>query len=84
MSTNLISAGWLQVPQSYAAQLKQEVAKLYKKSASAIQKIQCWPHILLVVIEGVGARFVSYRSLPTWIAKVIEAIGKVSLSFKSH
>ena len=78
MSTNLISAGWLQIPQSYAAQLKQEVAKLYKKSASAIQKIQCWPHILLVVIEGVGARFVSYRSLPTWIAKVIEAIGKVA------
>ena len=77
MSTNLISAGWLQVPQSYAAQLKQEVAKLYKKSASAIQKIQCWPHLLWVVIEGVGARFVSYRSLPTWIAKVIEAIAKV-------
>lgn len=78
MYSNLISAGWLRVQQSYSAQLKQEVAKLYKKSASAIQKIQCWPHLLWVVIEGVGARFVSYRSLPTWINKVITVICQVA------
>ena len=78
MSSNLISAGLLLMQQSYSAQLRQEAAKLYKKSISAIQKIQCWPHLLWVVIEGVGARFISYRRLPTWIAKVIEAIGKVA------
>ena len=77
MYSNLISAGLLRIQQSYAAQLKQEVAKLYKISASAIQKIQCWPHLLWVVIEGVGARFISYRRLPTWIGKVIDAIGTV-------
>ena len=78
MYSNLISAGWLQIHKSYAAQLKHEVAKLFKKSASAIEKIQCWPHIIWVVIDGLGARFVSYRSLPTWIGKVIEAIGRVA------
>ena len=78
MYSNLISAGWLQIHKSYAAQLKHEVAKLFKISANAVEKIQCWPHLLWVVIEGLGARFVSYRSLPTWIGKVIEAIGRVA------
>ena len=77
MYSNLISAGWLWMHQSYSVQLKQEVAKLFKRPASMIEKVQCWPHILLVVIDGLGARFVSYRSLPTWISKVIEAIGRV-------
>ena len=77
MYSNLISAGWLQIQKSYSAQLKQEVAKLFRRSVNTVEKIQCWPHILWVVVEGLGARFVSYRSLPTWIGKVIEAIGKV-------
>ena len=78
MYSNLISAGWLQIHKSYAAQLKHEVAKFFKRSANAVEKIQCWSHIMWVVIDGLGARFVSYRSLPTWIGKVIEAIGRVA------
>ena len=77
MFSNVISAGLFQVQQFSLAQLKQEVAKALGIDKSRIERLECWPHQLWVVITGVRARFVSYRILPSWIAKVVEAIGKV-------
>ena len=77
MFSNIINAGLFQVQQFSLAQLKQEVAKALGIDQSRIERIELWPHQLWVVITGVRARFVSYRILPSWIAKVIEAIGKV-------
>ena len=67
MFSNLISAGWLRVQQMSFDKLKQEVAAFMGIPESAIERIECWPHQLWVVITEIGARLISYRCLPSWL-----------------
>ena len=78
MFSNLISAGLCQVQKMSLAKLKQEVAALLKIPQHIIERIEFWSHQLWVAITGERARLVSYRCLPSWIAQVIGAIGRVA------
>ena len=74
---NLISTGWIEMQRRTFAQLRPEIASSLSIEPSRIERVECWPHQLWVVITGVRPRLLSYRCLPVWITQVVRAIGKV-------
>ena len=68
---SLIKAGLIKLEDFVHDQLKQEVAKLKNISVERIERLECWTNQLWIVIQGVGARWVSYRLLPSWIDSAI-------------
>ena len=74
MSSNLISIGLIEVGSFALPPLKQEAASFLGIAIERIKYIQCWQHQLWVAIEGVRAKLVSYRSLPSWVNQLISLI----------
>ena len=74
MSTNLISTGLIEVKSFSLSQLKQEAASFLGIAMQRIERIQCWQHQLWVVIQGVRAKLISYRCLPSWLNHAISVI----------
>ena len=68
---NLIRAGLIKIQEFVRNKLKQEVAKLKNIPIERIERLECWQNQLWVVITGVGARWISYRLLPSWINQAI-------------
>ena len=71
---NLIRAGLVNIQEFARNQLRQEVAKLKNIAIERIERLECWKDQLWIVIAGVGARWVSYRLLPSWINQAINVI----------
>jgi len=71
---NLIRAGLVKIEDFVRNQLKQEIAKLKNVTIERIERCECWPNQIWIVITGVRATFVSYRLLPSWINQVIAVI----------
>ncbi len=62
MFTNIIQ------PQKISLQnIIEEIAKAAKTTVEKIIKIECWQHQIWVNITGKGGKFISYRSLKTYI-----------------
>ena len=74
MFRNFIKDRLIDVKQFSVSKLIQETAGLLKINPERIEEIQCWPHQLWIVIQGVGARCVSYRSLRSWIEQVVSVL----------
>lgn len=78
MLQNLISTGTINPGQFCLTQLLNQAASVLKISPDRIEGIEGWKNVLWVNIKHDLAVFVSYRSLPLWIEKGLEAIEKCS------
>ena len=71
---NLIQTKLIKIQDFVRNQLKQEIAKLKNVSIERIERLECWPNQIWIVITGVRAQFVSYRLLPSWLNQAINVI----------
>jgi hypothetical protein len=78
MLQNLISTGIISPGQFGLTQLLNQAAQVLKISPDRIEGIERWENVLWVNIKHDLAVFVSYRSLPLWIEKGLEAIERCS------
>lgn len=75
---NFIRAGLIKTQEFTRSQLIKEVAKLKNIAVERIERLECWKDQLWIVIQGVGARWVSYRLLPSWINQAIAIINNTA------
>ena len=53
---------------------KKEIARLRQIAESDIIDVQCWQNQLWINIAGMGGRWMSYRSLTSWLNQAISAL----------
>ena len=62
-------------PHNFSLQtIRDGIARATNTVVGKIVKIEYWQHTLWVNVEGIGARLMSYRILPTWLQQLAFAI----------
>ena len=62
-------------PHNFSLQtIRDGIARATNTVVEKIVKIEYWQHTLWVNVEGIGARLMSYRILPTWLQQLAFAI----------